>query len=440
MSEQSSKSKEAEEKITSSSSPEEVADFFSQKLKISEKVQQNIKAQEISGDILLSLDDKELESLELKLGPRKKVKKYLEENKSDFPEKKIDIKINKNSTEEEVKDFLEKYFGIKEDMGLDGKTLLELTDDDIEEFGLNLGKKKRLKKYLEFFKSLKEEEKEEENKKEEDKKEVDKMEEDKKEDMKEQEEKKDEIIDEQNKDEENNKDINKKEEDNEIIEKEWTAKLEVMDEKQIRQERCKPLNLESKYNIFFMLSLTNNYKDEIFSLITCNGETGEKYLEYPYNILSDEDTTALDQEIRRIILIQVPSEEKIKNLCVKILKKEKELIKEEIILDANEDKKEEDKNEIITEEEKEKKEEKKEENINTEENKEDKKEKEGVEEKNEEAKEEEKKEDKENKNEDKEKGENKDESNKENKEESKKEPNEEKEGKKEKDKEEKNEN
>ena len=436
MSEQSSKSKEAEEKITSSSSPEEVADFFSQKLKISEKVQQNIKAQEIAGDILLSLDDKELESLELKLGPRKKVKKYLEENKSDFPEKKIDIKINKNSTEEEVKDFLEKYFGIKEDMGLDGKTLLELTDDDIEELGLNLGKKKRLKKYLEFFKSLKEEEKEEENKKEEDKKEVDKMEEDKKEDMKEQEEKKDEIIDEQNKDEENNKDINKKEEDNEVKEKEWTAKLEVMDEKQIRQERCKPLNLESKYNIFFMLSLTNNYNDEIFSIITCNGEVGEKYLEYPYNILSDEDTTALDQEIRRIILIQVPSEEKIKNLCVKILKKEKELIKEEIILDANEDKKEEDKNEILTEEEKEKKEE----NFNTEENKEDKKEKEGDEEKNEEAKEEEKKEDKENKNEDKEKGENKDESNKENKEESKKESNEEKEGEKEKDKEEKNEN
>ena len=103
MSEQSSKPEEAEEKITSASSPEEIADFFSKTLKISEKVQQNIKKEEISGDILLSLDDKELESLELKLGPRKKVKKYLEENKSDFPEKKIDIKINKNSTEEEVK-------------------------------------------------------------------------------------------------------------------------------------------------------------------------------------------------------------------------------------------------------------------------------------------------------------------------------------------------
>jgi len=429
MSEQSSKPKKAEEKITSASSPEEIADFFSKTLKISEKVQLNIKKEEISGDILLSLDDKELESLELKLGPRKRVKKYLEENKSDFPEKEIDVKINIKSTEEEVKNFLEKYFGIKEDLGLDGKTLLELTNDDIGELGLKLGKKKRLIKYLKYFKSLKVEEKKEEEKKEEEKKVEENKEENKKEDMNEQEEKKDEKIDEQNKDEENNKDINKKEEDNEIKEKEWTAKLEVIDEKKLRQERCKPLNLESKFNIFFMLSLTNNYNDEIFSIVICNGEKGEKYVEYPYNIISDEDTTALDQEIRRIILIQVASEEKIKNIYVKILKKEKELIKEEIILDENVDKKEKDKNEIITGEEKEKKDE----NINKEENKE---KKEGVEEKKEEKKvnEEKDKENKEDKNEDKEKEENKEEINQEIKEESKKEPSEEKGGEKEKDK------
>ena len=78
----------------------------------------------------------------LKLGPRKKIKKYLEENKSDFPEKEIELKININLTEEEIKDFSENNFGINEDLQLDGKGLLDVTNDDIEEFGLNLGKKK----------------------------------------------------------------------------------------------------------------------------------------------------------------------------------------------------------------------------------------------------------------------------------------------------------
>ena len=165
----SSKSTQSKPKATSSSLPEELSSFFGDKYKFSAEVQENIKKQEISGDILLSLNDTDFKALGLKLGPIKKLKKYISENKSDFPEKEIDIKITKNSTKEEVKEFLENIIGIKEGMDLDGKSLLELKNEDIIKLGLTLGKRKKLEKYLKYFNSLKPEEKEEE--KEEDKKE-----------------------------------------------------------------------------------------------------------------------------------------------------------------------------------------------------------------------------------------------------------------------------
>ena len=155
-----SEASHSEDKITSSSSPEEVAKCFAEKLKISQEVQENIIKQEISGDILLSLEDADLKSLGLKLGPMKKVKKYLSENKNDFIEKDIEIKIDINSTKAEVKEFLEKYIGMDEDYDLNGKELLELSNDDIESIGLNLGKKKKFKKYLKYFQSIKTENKE----------------------------------------------------------------------------------------------------------------------------------------------------------------------------------------------------------------------------------------------------------------------------------------
>ncbi len=90
------------------------------------------------------------------------------------------------------------------------------------------------------------------------------------------------------------------------------------------------MNLESKYNIFFMLSLTTNFDKEIFSIEITNGEKGEKCINYQFKIISDEETTALDEEKRRIIIVQVPSEKKIKKIVVKIVKKEKIIIKEDI--------------------------------------------------------------------------------------------------------------
>ena len=348
-----SKASQSKDKITSSSSSEEVSKFFTKKYNITKEVQENIIKQEISGDILLSLEDADFKSLGLKLGPMKKIKKYLSDNPNDFPEIKIEVKIDVNSTQDDVKDFLDKYIGINEDLDLNGKELLELTNKDIKSIGLNLGKQKKLEKYLKYFNSIKSENKvEKKEEKKEKKKEIEKKDEQEQvqKDKKENEDKA--------KDGKDNNENPKKEEKKE---KENEAEIEVIDEKQLPEKNIKPIDLESKYNIFFMLSLTDNYNDKNFSIITCNGKKGDKYIEYPYNIISDEETTALDEEKRRILLIQVPSDKKLKELKVKILKKEIIQIKHEISSDNKKEKKEEeDKNEIIMDNE-EKKEEKKEE-------------------------------------------------------------------------------
>ena len=65
--------------ITSNSSKEEIAEFLKSKFNISKQSQNNIIKEDISGDILLSLTDKEFKSLDLKIGPIKKITKYLSE-------------------------------------------------------------------------------------------------------------------------------------------------------------------------------------------------------------------------------------------------------------------------------------------------------------------------------------------------------------------------
>jgi hypothetical protein len=115
--------------------------------------------------------------LGIKLGPRKKIQKYIKENKANFPEKKIDVIISKKSTKEEVNDFFDKYLGIKDDMNLDGKSLLELNKEDIRKMNLVLGKKKKLENYVKYFNSIKQEEEKEEKEKKEEKKEKKEIEE-----------------------------------------------------------------------------------------------------------------------------------------------------------------------------------------------------------------------------------------------------------------------
>ena len=118
------------EKITSSSTKEKTA-FFLTKFKISKELQDKMIKEDISGDILLNIEEDELKKIGFKIGPIKKVKKYLTENKADFPEKKIDEEIGDLSTVEDVKTFFENCIGFKGDIGIDGKQLLELKKEDM---------------------------------------------------------------------------------------------------------------------------------------------------------------------------------------------------------------------------------------------------------------------------------------------------------------------
>ena len=139
--------------ITSSSSKEEISSFFSSQFKIAKEIQDNIKKEDISGDILLDLSDNDLKKIGLKIGPIKKIKKYLGENKANFPEKIIEEKIDDSSSVEDVKNFFEKSIGFKMDSDFDGKKLLELKNEDIQNLGLNLGQRKKLEKYIKHFKT-----------------------------------------------------------------------------------------------------------------------------------------------------------------------------------------------------------------------------------------------------------------------------------------------
>ena len=151
-----------EDIINIDSSKEEVANFFEKKFKIKEDVKNNFIKEDISADILYDLDDKEFKSLGLKVGPLKNIKVFLQNNKDHFKEKEIKEKITIKSKPNEVSEFFEKCLNFKGELNnMDGKGLIELKEEEIKNLGLNLGQRKKIIKYINYFKTLKIEEPEE---------------------------------------------------------------------------------------------------------------------------------------------------------------------------------------------------------------------------------------------------------------------------------------
>ena len=139
--------------ITLESTKEEIAEYLGIKFKISENTKKRILEEDINGEILFSLEDNELKLLEMKAGQIMKVKKFISENKEKFNNININEKITDSSNTEEVKAFFDKNFNYKGDLkGLNGKGLLELSENEIKNFGFTLGKRKKLIKYINFFK------------------------------------------------------------------------------------------------------------------------------------------------------------------------------------------------------------------------------------------------------------------------------------------------
>ena len=145
-----------EASITANSSKEEVAEYLLKKLNLKEEVKNKIINEDISGDILYDLDDKDFKNLGIKVGPLKSLKTLLQDIKKSFGEKEIKEKINKNSTSEEVADFFKNSLNYTESTNnLDGTGLIEMNDEDIKKLGLNLGQTKKLIRFINYFKTLK---------------------------------------------------------------------------------------------------------------------------------------------------------------------------------------------------------------------------------------------------------------------------------------------
>ena len=145
-------------KISADSTCEEVAEDLSINCKLKEDDKNKFIKEGISGDILYMLDNNNIKNdLKMKIGPEKRITKYLEENKDKFKPKEIkeNIPIKK---EEEIKTFFEKFIGFKGNLDTikEENDLKQLKKEDMEKLGLNLGQRIKLARYIDYFNSLKE--------------------------------------------------------------------------------------------------------------------------------------------------------------------------------------------------------------------------------------------------------------------------------------------
>ena len=142
--------------LSESSTKEEVANYLLTSADLKEEVKTKLIDEYITGDILTTLTKNDLAGLGIPLGPRSRIVKIIDQNKDKIKEKEITEKIYPNSSKEEVKAFFEKCIDFKGELNsLDGKGLLELNETGMQSLGLKFGQRRRLIKYIDFFKTLK---------------------------------------------------------------------------------------------------------------------------------------------------------------------------------------------------------------------------------------------------------------------------------------------
>ena len=102
--------------ITFESTKEEVAEYFAKLCKFGDDIKKNFVENDISGEILLDLNDSDFKKLKVKLGHIKKIQKNIEENKEKLVRKEIKEVISIYSTFEQVAEFFEKSLNFKGDL------------------------------------------------------------------------------------------------------------------------------------------------------------------------------------------------------------------------------------------------------------------------------------------------------------------------------------
>ena len=143
-----------ENPLSPDSSCEEVSHYFFKNFGISEQAKNILIKESISGDILLDIPQQDFKLFSIKGGPSIKMQNYLKENKEKLKPREICLTLSSISNEENIKKFLETYFNYK-GKPIGQSELFELNEERMKDLGFNYGKRKRLTKYINHFKKLK---------------------------------------------------------------------------------------------------------------------------------------------------------------------------------------------------------------------------------------------------------------------------------------------
>ena len=143
------KEKEIKEVITADSQPEEIKNFFDKCLNYQKELNG------LNGKDLIDLNEEKMKQLGLNLGQRLKLIKYINHFKTlrIGSHKKGKFEITKDSTEEEVAEFLKTRLKFSTDsidsLGFDAETFLQLKIEEIDGYNiLKEEERENLKKYL----------------------------------------------------------------------------------------------------------------------------------------------------------------------------------------------------------------------------------------------------------------------------------------------------
>ena len=141
-----------EKEINKDSSPQEIVDYFVKTFNYKKEDFSCLIKEKISGDVLPYLTNEDFEELKIKLGHKKRIKKFIADNIEKLIRNKIDIKINVNSSQNDVKKFLEKYLDFKGIIQpIDGKKLISMTEKEMKDIGFLLGQRKKLKMFIDYI-------------------------------------------------------------------------------------------------------------------------------------------------------------------------------------------------------------------------------------------------------------------------------------------------
>ena len=138
--------------LTKDSPAEEVSEFLAINFQLTEENKICLIKENISGDVLPLLDNQDFKELKIKLGQKKKIQKFVEDNIDKLAINNIDIIIKDDSDQNEVKEFFENYLNFKDNekiKDIDGKKLFSLEDQEMRNLGLTIGQRKKLIMYTE---------------------------------------------------------------------------------------------------------------------------------------------------------------------------------------------------------------------------------------------------------------------------------------------------